>query len=147
MVRSSGHATNYMSVEFVDTNILVYAHEGGAGHKHRKAVDLLSRLFEDQNGALSVQVLTEFYITATKKLGMKSQQAEEVIADLASWAIHRPGHDDVLRACKIHRQHKASWWDALIINSAVELGCSILWSEDLGSGTRYGSLTVRNPFD
>ncbi len=135
-----------MSVEFVDTNIFVYAHEGGAGIKHRKAVDLLARLFEEHAGAISVQVLAEFYVTATKKLGMKSEEAEEAIADLKNWNIHRPGHDDVLRACRIHRQHKVSWWDALIINSAVELGCDLLWSEDLAAGQRYGSATVRNPF-
>jgi predicted nucleic acid-binding protein len=135
-----------MSVEFVDTNIFVYAHEGGAGSKHRKAVDLVTRLFEEQNGAISVQVLSEFYITATKKLGMKSEEAEEVIADLGRWTIHRPGHDDVLRACGIHRRHKVSWWDALIINSAIELACDVLWSEDLATGQRYGTLTVRNPF-
>jgi predicted nucleic acid-binding protein len=135
-----------MSVEFIDTNIVVYAHEGGAGAKHRKAVDLMTRLFEDQTGALSIQVLTEFYVTATKKLGMKSEEAEEVIADLGSWTIHRPGHRDVLRACRIHRQHKVSWWDALIINSAFELGCDVLWSEDLAIGQKYDAMTVRNPF-
>jgi predicted nucleic acid-binding protein len=135
-----------MSVEFVDTNIFVYAHESGAGAKHREAVNLLTRLFEEQNGAISIQVLAEFYAAATKKLGMKSQEAEDAIADLASWTIHRPGHDDVLRACRIHRQHKVGWWDAQILNSAMELGCSVLWSEDLGAGPRYGSLTVRNPF-
>jgi predicted nucleic acid-binding protein len=135
-----------MSVEFVDTNIFVYAHDGGAGSKHRKAVDLVARLFEEQTGALSVQVLSEFYITATKKLGMKSEEAEEAIVDLGSWALHRPGHDDLLRACGIHRRQKVSWWDALIINSAVELGSAVLWSEDLGAGQRYGTVIVRNPF-
>jgi predicted nucleic acid-binding protein len=135
-----------MSVEFVDTNVFVYAHEGGSGPKHRKAVDLIARLFEEQRGAISVQVLTEFYVTVTKKLGMKSEEAEEAIVDLGSWTIHRPGHDDVLRACRIHRQSKVSWWDALIINSAVELGCDVLWSEDLATGHRYGAMTVRNPF-
>jgi predicted nucleic acid-binding protein len=107
---------------------------------------LLTRLFEEQSGALSVQVLTEFYVTATKKLGMKSQEAEDIIADLGSWTIHRPAHADVLRASAIHRVHKVSWRDALIINSATELGCKLLWSEDLGKGQRFGSLTVRNPF-
>ncbi len=135
-----------MSVEFVDTNIFVYAHDGGAGAKHGVAVDLLTRLFEEQSGAISIQVLAEFYVTAIKKLQIKSQEAEEIIADLGSWTIHRPGHDDILRACKIHRQRQASWWDALIINSAVELGCDVLWSEDLAAGQRYGPLTVRNPF-
>src|ERR1700734_1072192 len=74
--RSSGRGMSYMSVEFVDTNIFVYACEGGAGSKHRKAVDLITRLFEEQNGAISVQVLAEFYVTATKKLGMNSEEGE-----------------------------------------------------------------------
>lgn len=135
-----------MSAEFVDTNVLVYAHQGGAGVKHRQAAELLERLFEDQSGALSIQVLSEFYVTATKRLGMKAQEAEDVVADLASWNIHRPAHADLLRASRIHRQHKVSWWDALIVNSAMELGCSILWSEDLAVGRRFGGLTIRNPF-
>lgn len=135
-----------MSVEFVDTNILVYAHDRSAGAKHHKAVDLLTRLFEEQIGALSVQVLAEFYVTVTNKLGMKSQDAEEVIADLGTWTIHRPAHADIMRACKIHRERKLSWWDALIVNSATELGCRVLWSEDFGAGQRLGTLMIRNPF-
>jgi predicted nucleic acid-binding protein len=135
-----------MSVEFVDTNVFVYAHESGAGAKHQQAVELLARLFEEQSGAVSIQVLTEFYVTATKKLGMKSREAEETISDLGSWTIHRPNHADVLRACKMHRDHKLSWWDALIVTSATELGCTVLWSEDLAAGQRFGNTTVRNPF-
>jgi predicted nucleic acid-binding protein len=135
-----------MSVEFVDTNILVYAHEGGAGIKHDQAVELIARLFDEQAGAVSIQVLSEFYVTATKKLGMKSEEAEEAIADLGSWTIHRPSHGDVVRACNLHRQHKVNWWDALIIHSASELGCDVLWSEDLAAGQRYGAVTVQNPF-
>jgi predicted nucleic acid-binding protein len=135
-----------MSVEFVDTNIFVYAHEGGAGPKHDRAVDLVTRLFEEQSGAISIQVLSEFYVAATKRLGMKSEEAEDAIADLGSWTIHRPGHGDVVRACKIQRQYKVSWWDALIIHSASELGCDLLWSEDLAAGQHYGAVTVQNPF-
>jgi len=133
-----------MSADFIDTNVLVYAHDGGAGHKHTKAVELLARLFEEGNGALSTQVLSEFYSVATRKLAMKSEEAEAVIADLAGWTIHRPGHADLLRAAQLHRRHKLAWWDALILNSAIELGCSVLWSEDLAG--RYGSVTVQNPF-
>lgn len=135
-----------MSVEFVDTNILIYAHEGGAGPKHHRAVDLLTRLFEDGNGVTSIQVLCEFYAAATKKLAMKSEEAEEVITDLRTWTVHRPSAEDVLSACKLHRRHKLSWWDALIVNSAVALGCHVLWSEELSAGRRFGSVVVRNPF-
>lgn len=135
-----------MSVEFIDTNVLVYAHDGGAGKKHEASVELLSRLFEDGAGALSVQILAEFYAAATRKLAMTSQEAEAVIADLAGWTIHRPGHADLLRAAHLHRRYQLAWWDALILNSAVELGCDVLWSEDFTDGQRYGGVTVRNPF-
>jgi predicted nucleic acid-binding protein len=135
-----------MSVEFIDTNVLVYAHDGGAGRRHDRSVDLLHRLFEESNGSLSVQVLSEFYSVATKKLSMKSEEAEEAISDLSGWIIHRPGHADVLRAIRLLRRYKISWWDAMVINSAIELGCSILWSEDLAEGQRYGTVTVRSPF-
>ena len=135
-----------MSVEFVDTNVLLYAHDGGAGKKHERSVRLLSRLVEDGAGAISIQVLAEFYAAATKKLGISSQEAEEILADLGGWIIHRPGHADLLRAARFQRRYKMSWWDALVVNSAVELGCGVLWSEDIADGQRYGSVTVRNPF-
>ena len=71
-----------MSVEFIDTNVLVYAHEGGAGAKHGRAVDLLAHLFEDASGALSIQVLSEFYSAATKKLAMKRKRRKRSSATL-----------------------------------------------------------------
>lgn len=135
-----------MSAEFVDTNILIYAHDGGAGTKHEKSVDLVERLLEDGSGVLSIQVLTEFYAAATRKLNMKPEEAEEVLRDLESWTLHRPSFADVLQASRIHRRYKVSWWDALILNSAIELGCTVLWSEDMADGQKYGTLTVRNPF-
>jgi predicted nucleic acid-binding protein len=135
-----------MSAEFIDTNILIYAHDASAGAKHERAVELLTRLLEEDSGALSIQVLSEFYSAATRKLGMKSQAAEDVIHDLRGWTTHSPGHADVLKACSLLRRYKTSWWDALIINSAMELGCSVLWTEDLSNGQRYGSVTARNPF-
>ena len=135
-----------MSVEFVDTNVLVYAHDGGAGAKHRRAVELLERLFEDRSGAISIQVLSEFYAAVTKKLGMKGEEAEASIRDLGSWVIHRPSHADLVQAIRLHRRYRIAWWDALVLNSAIELGCSVCWTEDLRDGQRYGAVTVRNPF-
>jgi predicted nucleic acid-binding protein len=135
-----------MSGEFLDTNVIVYAHTQTAGPKHGAAVALLQRLLEERSGALSVQVLSEFYSAATKKFAMTSQTAEEILADFAPWTIHRPGHADLLRAAALQRRYKMSWWDALIVNSAIELECATLWSEDLSHGQRFGSVTARNPF-
>jgi len=135
-----------MNAEFVDTNILIYAHDGGAGAKHDRSVALLKRLFEHGSGALSIQVLTEFYAAATRKLRMSGKEAEEVLRDLEGWTLHRATLADLLSASRLHRRHKISWWDALIVNSAIELGCTVLWSEDLADGQKYGTLIVRNPF-
>ena len=135
-----------MNAEFVDTNILIYAHDGGAGTKHQKSVALLDRLLEGSCGALSIQVLTEFYAAATRKLNFKPEEAEDILLDLRGWTLHRPAFDDLVSASRIHRRHKISWWDALIVNSATELGCTVLWTEDLSDGQKYGNLTVRNPF-
>jgi predicted nucleic acid-binding protein len=135
-----------MNVEFVDTNILVYAHDGGAGAKYRKSVELLTRLFDSGSGALSVQVLSEFYSVATRKLGIPGAEAEQIIADLGAWAIHSPSHAGLLKACALQRRYKLSWWDALVIQSALETDSRILWTEDLKDGQQFGSLTICNPF-
>lgn len=134
-----------MSVEFVDSNLLVYAHSSG-GDRYRKAFELVARIGNDGTGAVSVQVLAEFYSVTTSKLKMKPNEAEDVIRDLGHWKIHRPGHSDVLAAIGLQRLHKLAWWDALILNSALELGAATLWTEDFSHGQKFGALTVRNPF-
>jgi predicted nucleic acid-binding protein len=91
-------------------------------------------------------VLVEFYAAATRKLGMPSAEAEAVIRDLGGWIIHRPAHADLLKAAQLDRRYKLGWWDALILTSAIELGCAVLWTEDLSDGQRLGPITVRNPF-
>lgn len=135
-----------MSVEFVDTNIFIYASDSSTGAKFQTAVDLISRLAEAGAGAISTQVLSEFYNAATGKLRMPSEEAEETVRDLGAWTIHRPGHSDVLSAVRIQRRYKISWWDAMIVNSAIECGAEILWTEDLKAVQKFGSLVVRNPF-
>jgi predicted nucleic acid-binding protein len=134
-----------MIAEFVDTNVFVYAHDHTAGRKHGVAAELLSRLFAERCGAVSVQVLVEFFAVVTRR-GFKVRDAEAMISDLERWSIHQTGHADVLRAIELLRRYKISWWDALVVNSANQLGCRVLWSEDMNDGQRYGGVTVRNPF-
>jgi predicted nucleic acid-binding protein len=145
MERFPGSAKTSTTVEFVDANVFIYAHDRSAGRKHAVAAELLARLWEQHSGAVSIQVLVEFY-AATIKRGLKVRDAEAVISDLETWTLHRPDHADVIRAIGLLRRYKISWWDALVVNSANELGCAVLWTEDLNHGQRYGSVTVRNPF-
>ena len=135
-----------MSVEFVDTNILIYAHDAKAGQKHARSVELVARLANDDFLAISLQVLTEFYAAATRKLSITSEKAEQIILDFGVWTVHCPTKADLTRAIQLHRRYNISWWDALILNSATELGCNLLWTEDLAHGQRYGAVTVQNPF-
>lgn len=132
--------------EFVDTNIVVYAHDRDAVQKHNTSVELLSRLAADGSGAVSIQVLMEFYNTALRKLRMKSETAEAVIADLADWRLHCPDHASILSAVQLQRRYQLAWYDAMILNSALESGCSILWTEDFQDGQRFGDLVIRNPY-
>ena len=135
-----------MSAEFVDTNVLVYAHDSGAGRKHDVATDLVARLNLESAGALSTQVLAELYSVATRKLRFPSEEAQEIIFDFGGWLLHRPTHASLLHAAAIQRRFQINWWDALIVNSALELGCSTLWTEDLKHGQIFTTLTARNPF-
>jgi len=132
--------------EFVDTNIFLYAVDRRDGGKQACAIELIERLIQEGSGAISTQVLAELFSVAIQKLRLSSEEAEQMIVDLKGWTLHRPDHPDLVRASNLHRRYKIQWWDALIVNSAIELGCDILWTEDLRDGQKIGALTVRNPF-
>jgi predicted nucleic acid-binding protein len=132
---------------FVDTNILVYAHDETAAEKRERARLLLARLWRSGEGCLSVQVLQEFFITVTRKVPkpLDAAAAAAIIADFSHWRVHSPGPDDVLRAIDSHRRHGISFWDAMIVCSAASLGCGILYSEELSPDQRYDGIEVCNP--
>ncbi|MGB9661162.1 MAG: PIN domain-containing protein [Moorellaceae bacterium] len=134
--------------QFVDTNVLVYAHDTSAGEKHTRAKALLTELWSAGSGCLSVQVLQEFYVTVTQKVRkpLAPETASQIIEYLSNWRVHTPEVDDVLEAIRIHRRYGISFWDAMIIRSAEALGNKVIWSEDLNSGQCYGGLKVVNPF-
>ena len=132
--------------EFVDTNILLYAYDAGAILKQNISIELLERLSRDGVGALSVQVLVEFYSNATRKFRMSSSSVEEAIEDFSAWRVHRPDYSSVIDAIHLQRGNKLSWLDAMILNSALESGCSVLWTEDFNDGQRFGDLVIRNPY-
>lgn len=132
---------------FVDSNVLIYAHDRSAGFKHEAAKALIERLWEDRAGCLSVQVLQEFFVNVTRKVGapLGVKEAREVISDLSYWKVHRPGTSDVLAAIDIHRRMQISFWDAMIVKSAAAQSCGVLYSEDLGDGQVYDGVRVKNP--
>jgi predicted nucleic acid-binding protein len=139
---------NADSREFVDTNVLVYAFDVSAGGKKRAAERLLERLWHSGTGCLSVQVLQEFFVTVTSKVGsrLSAEDAAERVRDFTSWTIFAPTAGDVLGAITLHSEHKISFWDGMVLQAAAELGCHLLWSEDLNEGQRIRGVRIRNPF-
>jgi predicted nucleic acid-binding protein len=136
------------NLQFVDTNILIYAHDRSAEAKHTRARDLIHDLWQSGEGCLSVQVLQEFYVNVTQKVArpLAHDVAARIIADLSVWHVHRPGVEDVLDAIRLQERYQISFWDAMIVVSAIQLGCQRIWSEDLNPGQVYDTVTVMSPF-
>ena len=134
--------------QFVDTNVLIYAYDESAGTKHTQAKQLLTELWQNRTGCVSIQVLQEFYVNVTQKVAkpLSSDVAMQIIRDLAAWEVHRPGTEDIISAIQLQRRFQISFWDAMILASAIALQCEIVWSEDLNPGQRYETVTVTNPF-
>ncbi|MBC7104604.1 MAG: PIN domain-containing protein [Firmicutes bacterium] len=134
--------------QFVDTNVLVYAHDISAANKHARAKALVRELWDSGLGCLSIQVLQEFYVVVTRKVPrpLEPERAAGLIADLACWRVHVPQVADVLDAIAIQQEAGISFWDAMVVRSAQALGCRTLWSEDLSHGRIFGSVKVINPF-
>ena len=137
-----------VKLEFVDTNVLLYAVDHTEAAKQTQAEALLTRLWEERSGSLSVQVLQEFYVNATRKLSrpLAPDTARQVIEDYSLWIVHAPTSASVLAAIKLQREHQVSFWDAMILQSAQDLGAEVLWTEDLNAGQRFGELVVQTPF-
>jgi predicted nucleic acid-binding protein len=140
--------TEDIEPQFVDTNVLIYAYDAGAGAKHLVANQLMEQLWKNKNGCISTQILQEFYVNITRKAKqpLPGDQAKRAIRTLSFWRIFSPQVGDILAAIDLHEYYQISFWDALVIRSAKQTGCSVLWSEDLADGQDYDGVKVVNPF-
>jgi predicted nucleic acid-binding protein len=133
---------------FIDTNVLVYAYNADAGHKHQTAKSVVVGLWNSRSGAMSTQVLQEFYVTTTRKIAqpLAPHAARQIIDTYRAWPVHRPDVGDILSASELAEHHRLSFWDALIVIAAQGTGATTLLSEDLQDGRRLAGLTITNPF-
>ena len=133
---------------FVDTNILLYAHDRKAGKKQAVAAQLLAGLWESREGILSPQVLQEFLVNAVRKLKdpLALAQARDIVRTYSVWVVRDTGVDDILRAAELMELTGLTLWDCLILASAEAANATVLYSEDLQHGQEVAGLTVRNPF-
>lgn len=132
---------------FVDTNILIYAHDRSAGLKHDRARELVEGLWASGGGVLSTQVLQELCINLRRKLAhpLPADEIRGLIQDYLSWEVVINTPESVIEALEIEVRFKISFWDALILHAAESSGAAVLYSEDLSTGRHYGSVRVINP--
>ena len=133
---------------FVDTNVFVYLFDRDAPAKQAVAKQILQTEGRAGRLVLSTQVLQEFYINVTRKLGKPLSEAEGANAakDLCAFEVVDVDRDMVLRSMDLSRTSRLSFWDALIIEAARTRGCDRLLTEDLQDGRRFGQMTITNPF-
>ena len=132
---------------FVDTDIIVYAHDRSAGVKHLRAQMLLEKLWDSGWGVISTQVLQELCIHLCRNSG-NPPPVEEVsllLRDYSTWEVIATTPKAVLDALEIVMRHKVHFWDALILEAAERADAAILYSEHLATGQRFGAIQVVNP--
>jgi predicted nucleic acid-binding protein len=134
---------------FVDTNIVVYAHDSRDTKKQRVAQTLLEELTIRNQVVISSQVVQEFCHVMLKGNDpfMNINDAKTVLTEiLLPLMQHSPDPYFYNRALNLYSQHSLSFYDSLIIQAALDLDCGTLYSEDLQDGQKFGTLTIVNPF-
>src|ERR1700722_239111 len=132
---------------FIDTNILIYAHDTDAGAKHQIAKSVLRNLWSERTGVLSVQVLQEFYVNVTRKISspLSKNLAGLVVSSYAIWCTETTPAE-IASALRIEDESQIGFWDALIVSSASKNGATRILSEDLNARQRIAGILVENPF-
>ena len=132
---------------FVDTNVLIYAHDVDAKAKHEIAKNVLRELWSDRSGVLSTQVLQEFYVNVTRKIStpLPKDKARLVVNAYALWCSETTAAE-IAAAFRIEDEAKIGFWDALIVASASKCGAVRIVSEDLNAQQSIAGIRVENPF-
>lgn len=132
----------------VDTNVLIYAYNLDAGRKHTVAANILRELWLNANGAISTQVLQEFYVNVTKKIPkpLKPLEARVIISRYVVWHVEEITLESIIRASELQERYQLSFWDSLIVVAASKSTAKILLSEDLNHGQIIEGVKVINPF-
>jgi predicted nucleic acid-binding protein len=138
-----------MSAEFfLDTNILVYTFDKGERAKASRAQDLVRRALSTQKGVISFQVIQEFFAVAFKfRQPMSQMECERYLeAVLRPLMAVLPSASLYAEALRTRHYHHLSWYDSLIVAAAMDAECSVLYSEGMQHGQRFGKLQIKNPF-
>jgi predicted nucleic acid-binding protein len=133
---------------FVDTNVLLYAHDQDAGERRAIGEHVLRQLWKSRSGVLSIQVLQEFYAEFTRRLDSAAarRRAREIVEAYSAWPVVRLDTSDVLAVCEYADRYQVSVWDASILSAAKKGHADVLLSDKLSHGWHISGLEIRNPF-
>jgi predicted nucleic acid-binding protein len=133
---------------FVDTNIIIYAHDLDSGPKHDIAKTIIEDLWEEKSGILSTQVLQEFYVNITRKIPtpLLPAQARGVIENYLVWRVELNGPETILLASEIEERYNLSFWDSMIVAAARNAEAEKILTEDLNPGQIVEGILIENPF-
>jgi predicted nucleic acid-binding protein len=134
---------------FLDTNIFAYSFDSSASAKQERARDLILRGITTRKAVVSYQVVQEFFNLALRKFSrpMNVAEAEQYLLTVFQPLLAvQSSHTLFSQALRLEDKYRLSWYDALIVAAAVEGQCSILYSEDMHDGHRFGDLQIKNPF-
>jgi predicted nucleic acid-binding protein len=132
---------------FIDTKVLMYAHDLAAGAKHQIAKTVLNELWSERAGVVSVQVLQEFYVNVTRKIPvpLSKEAARQIVSSYAIWCTETTAAE-ISTAFRIEDESRIGFWDALIVSSAAKSGATRILSEDFNAGQRIAGIVIENPF-
>lgn len=133
---------------FVDSNVLIYAHDADSGLRQRRASEELAQLWASGAGLLSTQVLQEFYVNVTRKIKspLTPGSAREVVRDYAHWVESAITPATIVRASEIGEVWQLPFWDGMILAAAEQSRATRVLTEDLGHGARIAGIEIVNPF-
>ncbi len=132
---------------FFDTNILIYSVDTSETGKYGLAADLVEKHLVRENGAISVQVLREFYSVSRKMRNpLSDEQARRMVDHFATFRTLSEDVAMVLGAARRTGELSISFWDALIVEAALRSGADRLFTEDLQHGKVIEGMRVENPF-
>jgi predicted nucleic acid-binding protein len=134
-----------MSKIFIDTNLLVYSMDQHDLEKKRKCRDLLSSLTGDRKGVISTQVMQEFYVAATRKLGADALTVKDILHTFERFTIVMISPEMIKNAIDCGIINRISFWDSLIVVAAEAANCELLWTEDLNHGQIIRGVRIQNP--
>lgn len=130
---------------FIDSNIIIYAHDADAGMRHKIAKRLIRELWEhDRYGHISVQVLQEVFVNLVRH-NVKLRTAQDIVKTYSVWPVIENTVSLLEHGMAEMSRWKLSFWDGMILAAARQSGASVLWSEDFNTGQNYGGIEAVNP--